>query len=88
MNTNKENGSLVAVKQEKTGYFTRAIAPATDIGVLALSSAQAQAALDLSELTTQMEGVKTAVTAVIAVALTIGVAIVGWRWVKRALFSV
>lgn len=88
MNTNKENGSLVAVKQEKTGFFTRAIASSTAISVLALSSAQAQAALDLSELTTQMEGVKTTVTAVIAVALTIGVAIVGWRWVKRALFSV
>lgn len=88
MNTIKQNGSLVAVKQENSRVFARVIAPATAIGVLALSSAPAQAALDLSELTTQMEGVKTAVTSVVAVALTIGVAIVGWRWVKRALFSV
>lgn len=43
--------------------------------------------LDLSGLTSQLQNVQTSVVGVVAVAVTIGVVIVGWRWAKRALFS-
>lgn len=74
------------VKKHQTPK-NRYLAPVAGVGAL-VATASANAALDLSALTTEMQSVETAVAGVIAVAITIGIAIVGWRWAKRGLFSV
>lgn len=75
-------------QQGKYTQFAKDSAKAVVIAT-ALAGTQAYAAdFDLSGLTTSMNEVKTAVLGVIAVAVTIGVAIVGWRWAKKGLFSI
>lgn len=85
----KETLDLVVVEAKKPSKF-KTLATAVGAGATAimLSTPAHAATLDLSGLTTELEGIKTAVVGVFATALLIGVAIVGWRWAKRALFSI
>lgn len=84
---NEINQVAVSNPQQK-GLF-KGVIPASLVASAIIASNTASAAvLDFSELTSELDGVKVAVVGVIAVALTIGIAIVGWRWAKRALFSV
>lgn len=84
-----ENGNLVAT-QTKNPSKLKKLATAVGAGATAVmvSTPVHAATLDLSGLNTELEGIKTAVVGVFATALLIGVAIVGWRWAKRALFSI
>lgn len=85
--TYDEKGNELVAKTQKQGLSR--VVPASVLGSVAVMATSANAAvLDLSSLNTELEGVKTAVVGVIAVAITIGIAIVGWKWAKRALFSV
>lgn len=92
MNVYDEKGQLVQVEEvenQKPSFFKKAIGTATAVTTLAVVTTPAHAAiLDLSELTTEMTSIKTAIIGVIAVAVAIGIAVIGWRWAKRALFSI
>lgn len=83
-----KNGKAVETKEQNR--FARYL-PTAAVGTAMMTvatNAHAAGTLDLTALTTELTSVKTAVLGVIAVAVTIGIAIVGWRWAKRALFSV
>lgn len=86
--TYDEKGNELVAETQKQGLMSHVV-PASVLGSVAVMATSANAAtLDLSSLTTELESVQTAVVGVIAVAITIGIAIVGWKWAKRALFSV
>ncbi|OOR88740.1 major capsid protein [Moraxella bovis] len=86
--TYDEKGNELVAQTQKQGLMSRVV-PASVLGSVAVMATSANAAtLDLSSLTTELQGVQTAVVGVVAVAITIGIAIVGWKWAKRALFSV
>ncbi|OPH39505.1 major capsid protein [Moraxella lacunata] len=86
--TYDEKGNELVAKTQKQGLMSSVI-PASVLGSVAVMATSANAAtLDLSSLTTELQSVQTAVVGVVAVAITIGIAIVGWKWAKRALFSV
>lgn len=84
-----ENGKAVETKeQNRFARYLPTAAVGTAMMTVATNAHANGGGLDLTALTTELTSVKTAVLGVIAVAVTIGVAIVGWRWAKRALFSV
>lgn len=86
-----QNKSVILAETETkkpSKFKTLATAMGTGAMAMALTTPAHAAILDLSELTTEMESIKTAILGVIAVAVAIGIAIVGWRWAKRGLFSI
>lgn len=80
-----ETGLVVQNQSKKMPFYQKAaIAIGSSLMVVNAHAAE----LNLSELTTQFEQVKTTVGGVITAAIGVTVLIVGWRWVKRAVFSV
>lgn len=58
------------------------------LGASALVTVPAQAAIDFSGITQQFTELKTGIEGVIALAIAVAIVIVGWRWVKRGIFSI
>lgn len=86
MSNYNQNGLLVTEKQDNRKAKRFAM-----IGggvATALIASSANAAIDLTKLTEQFTQLETAVSSVIAVALTIAIVVIGWRWIKRAIFSI
>ena len=86
--TYDEKGNELVAKTQKQGLMSRVVPASVLFSVAVMATSANAATLDLSPLPAELQSVQTAVVGVVAVAITIGIAIVGWKWAKRALFSV
>lgn len=83
----KQTGVVVYNQSKKIPLYQK-FATATGATLLAVNAhATETTGIDLSGLTAQFTSLGTAVKGVIAVAMTVAILVVGWRWIKRAVFS-
>lgn len=86
MQKQKQTGVVVYNQSKKIPLYQK-FAAATGATLLAVNAHATETGIDLSGLTAQFTSLGTAVKGVIAVAMTVAILVVGWRWIKRAVFS-
>lgn len=85
--TQEQSNNVAVIEQPEKGKFDRFVSyGVATVGSVAL--AVPAYAVDFEPLKAEFTGLQTAVTGVIAIALSVTIAIVGWKWVKRVAFSV